>query len=74
MNYLKRETVMNGLVFPREIDAVIGEEVYLKIIEPVINQTQCLYRMTGEGDEDIRSPHKSKWVWVIILLQWKMNT
>lgn len=51
---------MNGLAFPSEIDAVVGEEIYLKIIESVSHQTSCYYRMTGGTDVDIKRPHKQK--------------
>ncbi|XP_055298260.1 uncharacterized protein LOC129566399 [Sitodiplosis mosellana] len=57
-NYESRQGLMNGLVFPSEIDAVVGEEIYLKIIEPVAQQTHCHYRKTGGQDVDIQQPHK----------------
>lgn len=59
-NYESRHGLMNGLAFPSEIDAVVGEEVYLKIIEPVAHQTNCHYRQTSGKDVDVKMPHKQK--------------
>lgn len=59
-NYISHSGLMNGLAFPSEIDAVVGEEIYLKIIESVSHQTSCYYRMTGGTDVDIKRPHKQK--------------
>lgn len=59
-NYFKNNNVMKGLIFPTEIDAVVGEEVYIKLLEPVADQTQCFYRMTGDGDVDVSKPHATQ--------------
>lgn len=59
-NYESRQGLMNGLAFPSEIDAVVGEEIYLKINEPVAQQTHCRYRHTGGADIDVKRPHKQK--------------
>lgn len=59
-NYVSQNGLMNGLASPSEIDAVVGEEIYLKIIAPVSPQTSCHYRMTGGTDVDIQRPHKDK--------------
>lgn len=58
--YVSRHGLMKSSVFPSEIDAVVGEEIYLKIIKPVANQIHCYYRMTGGIDIDIKTPHKQK--------------
>lgn len=60
INYLSNKNIINGLVFPREINAVVGEEIYLKIVEPVANQHECHYRKTGEKDVNVQSPHTPK--------------
>lgn len=59
-NYESRHGLMVGLAFPSEIDTVVGEVVYLKIIEPVAHQTNCHYRQTGGKDVDVKMPHKQK--------------
>lgn len=59
-NYESRQGLMNGLAFPSEIDAVVGEEIYMKIIEPVAHQTHCVYRATGGKDVYVQQPHKQK--------------
>lgn len=59
-NYISHKGLMNGLAFPSEIDAVVGEQIYLQIIEPVTQQTGCHYRMTGGKDVDVKTPHKPK--------------
>lgn len=57
-HYVSRQGLMKALAFPSEIDAVVGEEIYLKIIKAVAQQTHCYYRMTGGIDIDIKMPHK----------------
>lgn len=58
--YVSRSGLMNALVFPHVIDAVVGEEVFMRVTEPVSQQTFCYYRMTGGHDVDIKTPHKQK--------------
>lgn len=57
-NYISNNNIINGLVFPNEINAVVGEEIYLKIVQPVANQNECHYRKSGGKDVNVRSPHK----------------
>lgn len=59
-NHLTRPSLMNGLVFPSKIDALIQEGIYFKIIEPVERQTRCLYQVNGGSEQDSRRPHKPK--------------
>lgn len=59
-NFITRKTLMDGLIVPREIYAVVGEDISFQISEPVKDQTRCLYRMPGGKDENILSPHKNK--------------
>lgn len=60
-NFITRKTLMDGLILPREIHAVVGEEISFRISETVKEQTQCLYRMPSGKDENILSPHKDKY-------------
>lgn len=51
----------NENLFPSvEINAVLGEDIYIKILQPVTDQTDCLYRKTGGQDVSIRTPNKPK--------------
>lgn len=59
-NYFTRSTLSSGLVFPKEIDAVLGEETFFRIIEPIDHQTHCFYRQPGHKDQNVLSPHKNK--------------
>lgn len=59
-DYKSNDGLMNALISPSVIDAVVGEEIYLKITKPVAQQTECSYRMSGGGDIDVRKPHKQK--------------
>lgn len=59
-NHLTRPSLMNGLVFPSKIDALIEEGIYFKIIEPVEKQTRCVYQVNGGIEQDARRPHKPK--------------
>lgn len=59
-NYIRNENIINGFIFPSKIDAVVGEEIYLKIVYPVANQDECLYRKSGGEDVNVLQPHKEK--------------
>lgn len=59
-NYLTRPSLMNGLVFPSKIDALIQEGIYFKIIEPVEKQTRCTYQVNGGREQDALRPHKPR--------------
>lgn len=59
-NYFTRSSLSSGLVFPKEIHAVLGEETFFKIIEPIDHQTHCFYRQPGGKDQNVLSPHKNK--------------
>lgn len=50
----------NGLIFPSEIDAIVGEDIYFKIWQPVADQTDCLYRRTGGPDVSIPTSTQPK--------------
>lgn len=51
----------NENLFPSaEINAVVGEDIYFKMLQPVADQTDCLYRKTGGQDVSIRTPNKPK--------------
>lgn len=58
--YVSRPSLMNASAFPQYIDAVVGEEIFMKNTEAVPKQTVCYYRMTGGNDIDIKTPHKQK--------------
>lgn len=50
----------NELTFPIEINAVIGEDIYFRIMQPLADQSDCFYRRIGEQDVSIRTPNKRK--------------
>lgn len=50
----------NGIIFPREINAIVGEDIYFKILQPLTDQTDCLYRRTGGPDVSIPTSNKPK--------------
>lgn len=52
--------LLRSLVYPTQIEAVIGEEIYVRLIGTIRDQIRCTYRLTGGKDIDIRRPHKSK--------------
>lgn len=58
--YVSRHGLSKALVFPSAIDAVIGEEIYLKLTKPVADQTGCYYRQSGGEDFDVTKPSKLK--------------
>lgn len=51
---------MKTLIFPSDIEAVINEEIYVKITEPVAHQTHCYYRLNNGKDIDVKRPHKQR--------------
>lgn len=59
-NYTSHQGLMKPSISPTVIDAVVGEEIYLKITKPVAQQTDCLYRITGGTDIDVHKPHQPK--------------
>lgn len=56
-NYFSSHGIMRGLGFPSQIDAIVGEDIFLKITEPVSKQTKCVFRRTGSSDT---TPPKNK--------------
>lgn len=52
-NYFTNLNVMNGLVFPPEVDVTVDEDVFVEVLEPMENQRNCLYRKPGEKDIDV---------------------
>lgn len=50
--------LMKALVIPSDIAAVIGEQIFFKVIEPVDQQTHCYYRINNGEEIDIKKPHK----------------
>lgn len=62
-NYMKmfNLTIANGTVIPHKIDTVVGEEIYLKILVPLENQTKCQFSKSGSKEEDVETPHQNKY-------------
>lgn len=58
--YVSEPGLLNPLAAPSAVDAMIGETVFLKITNPVKEQTHCMYRITGGTDVDVALPHKKK--------------
>lgn len=50
-----REDISLGLTFPEEIDATVGETVFVKLTRPLIGQSSCMFRYPGTADD--RSIH-----------------
>lgn len=50
---------MNALVIG-DIDAVVGEQIFLQVLQPVNRQTKCTYRINNDKEVDITKPHKPK--------------
>lgn len=48
---LTRDDIMIGQIFPPEISATAGEDIYLKISNPLRGQTRCSYRAPGGTNE-----------------------
>lgn len=59
-HYKSHKGLINGFISPSVIDTVVGEEIYLKITKPVAQQTECLYRIIGGKDINVRRPHEQK--------------
>lgn len=55
VNFITRLDVMEGQIFPRQVNVVLGETSYIRIINPVINQSACHYRRPG-GILDLEVP------------------
>lgn len=49
-NLFKSTATWAGLMKPNDVDATIGEDVYLRIDDPPTNQIECLFRKTGQSD------------------------
>lgn len=50
---LTREDISIGQIFPPEIFATIGEDIYLKITQPLDGQTECSFRPPGRTNDVI---------------------
>lgn len=50
---LTREDISMGQIFPPDIDATTGEDVYLKITQPLHGQIECSYRPPGHMNDII---------------------
>lgn len=55
VNFFTRRDVMEGQIFPSQVSVVVGETSYIRIINPVINQSACHYRRPG-GILDLAVP------------------
>lgn len=60
INYITRKSLMTGLVFPKEIHAVVGEDIFFRIIEPINAQAHCFYRLADGIDRNVLTPHRPK--------------
>lgn len=47
-------------IFPNEIVAVVGGNIYFEIMQPLADQTDCLYHRTGGHDVSIQPPNIPK--------------
>lgn len=50
-NYFTNKEVMSGFVFPREVDVIAGEDLFIKFTKPVEKQQKCLFRRPGKASE-----------------------
>lgn len=53
LNYFTRNDVTQGLVFPRETTVFVGEDIFLRVVHPVAQQTSCAYRLYNDNDIEV---------------------
>lgn len=46
-DFISREVILEAAVFPSAIDAIVGEEIFIKITKPAAKQNQCYYQRVG---------------------------
>lgn len=50
-NLFTSEHLKLGLVMPFQVDAVAGEDIFLRMTDTVANQEKCLFHRNGAIDE-----------------------
>lgn len=51
--FFTRKDVWEGQIFPSRVDVVVGENIFLRILNPVANQNLCTYRAPGGIDIEV---------------------
>lgn len=49
-DFFTNDHIRLGLVFPFQVDAVVGEDVFLRLTDTVPNQQKCLFHRNGGTD------------------------
>lgn len=49
-DFFTNERIKSGLVLPFQVDAVVGEDIFIKITDPVPNQDHCFFHRNGGID------------------------
>lgn len=49
-DFFTNEQIRLGLILPFQVDAVVGEDVFLRLTDTVPNQQKCLFHRNGGAD------------------------
>lgn len=49
-NFFQDDRTWRGLMFPSEVNVTVGEDIFLRLEDSLADQTECLFRKTGDTD------------------------
>lgn len=52
-SYFHRLDIVEGAIFPASVNAIVGDDIYIRLTHTVENQEHCMYRKPGGNDTNI---------------------